>query len=62
MVEGVQTGTLLQVYDLTGRLMHQQTVTGAQTRMDVRALPMGSYLLRCVDKEGRSSGKVFVKE
>ena len=62
MVEGVQMGTLLQVFDLPGRLIGNQTATGELTKMNVGDLPAGSYLLRCVDKEGRSISKIFVKE
>jgi hypothetical protein len=49
----------LQIYDVHGRMLHQQpAINGLQT-IDVSQLPAGQYLLRLSSKEGKAAQEWF---
>jgi len=52
-----ETGAQLYIYDLTGRLQHQQTIGHEITEINVSSLPAGMYLYSYGDWSGS-----FVKE
>ncbi|MGB3616970.1 MAG: T9SS type A sorting domain-containing protein [Catalinimonas sp.] len=47
------TGGALQIHDLTGRRMSAQTLSGAETQVDVQRFEPGVYLVSIADRDGR---------
>lgn len=43
----------VQLYSLTGQLMHDESVEAQRATLDVSHLPSGVYLLHCFDEAGR---------
>jgi len=61
-VENVRPGTILHVYDLTGRQI-QRNVTGSDiATIQVSSLSAGIYILHAVDRQGNFVVRRFVVE
>jgi hypothetical protein len=60
--EETSEARLIQIFDLQGRLVKQQSVSGAQDihSIDVYNLPVGTYILRSTDDKGRLSQEKMV--
>ena len=53
--------TRIQLYDLTGKLIKEtHTPESPQYRLDVRAIPAGSYIIHITTSTGNISQKVVV--
>lgn len=52
----------LAVYDLTGHMLIKKLITGPVTKLDVSALPAGSYNIFLVTKDNKTTGNLrFIK-
>ena len=51
----------LQVFDVTGRLVGTETVTGAQGTVGLHGLPAGVYMLRLVGDNGTQTQKIVIR-
>jgi hypothetical protein len=60
--EETSEARLIQIFDLQGRLVKQQSVSGAQDihSIDVYNLPVGTYIVRSTDDKGRLSQEKMV--
>lgn len=52
IVGGVETGDLLTVFSMDGRLLSESTVVGNRMQVDLSGNPSGVYLLRVIGSQG----------
>ena len=59
-VAGLESGSVVDLLDLTGQLRTRQSVTDSRLQVDVRDLPSGTYLLRIAEPTGVQTKRVLV--
>jgi Secretion system C-terminal sorting domain len=55
------TPTLLELYDIQGRLLQKQTTTDSKTALDLSAQPSGMYILRLIQADNQISDWKIIK-
>jgi hypothetical protein len=62
-VSGIAESIHVNVFDITGRIVMQQTINGSvnQTQLNTAALPSGAYLIRVGAGKERVYKKLIVK-
>jgi hypothetical protein len=50
----------VSVYDLSGQLVHQETLSGSRTIIQLEQQPKGSYLVKIKDDFGREGSRVVL--
>lgn len=53
-----RAGSMLQLYDMTGKLLRQKTMTGRQIQLDVSDLPQSAYIIR-IKKDGYEESQLL---
>ena len=64
VINGPSTGSgtaLLQMFDMTGRMVMQQSVSGTQTTVSLPDLTAGVYVLRLSDRNGSRVQKIVIE-
>ena len=51
----------IQIFDMLGRSLIQQSFDSNQAQLDVSRLDFGTYILQVVSKEGKRFSSTFVK-
>lgn len=51
----------LQIRDLHGKILQQQTLTGPSSKISIQGLPSGIYFIRLEGKDGLSSQKLLIE-
>lgn len=62
VIEGVEKGTIIQLKDVTGRIIIDQTSTTETTNLNTANLVPGSYMLLLYTQNGNSMAVKIVKD
>ncbi len=61
-IQGLETGSNIELYDVMGRLVLQQECNSTITKLDVEYLTKGVYSLKIITKEGKEGIAKIMKE
>jgi hypothetical protein len=61
-IEGLETGTSIELYDLSGKLVKNEKLKNNNAVLDVQSLPAGLYTLKITSKEGAVGTAKVMKE
>ncbi|PZP44311.1 MAG: hypothetical protein DI598_14665, partial [Pseudopedobacter saltans] len=59
---GVAAGSILNIYNILGQLIKNQTIMSQQYLVDVGSIPSGVYIIKVVEKSGATQSIKFVKK
>ncbi len=57
----VKAGTEIQIINVLGQVVHSVKETGAETKINISALPDGVYMIRFTDNQGKTQMKKIKK-
>ena len=61
-IDGAEIGSSIDLYDVFGKLLLHETVTNSVATLNIQALPVGTYLLNIITKEGEKGTAKLLKE
>lgn len=61
VVSGLSSGTMLRMYDLTGKVVYAATAAGESHTVDLGGMTQGIYLINIIDNKGNKTVKKIVK-
>jgi len=50
----------IEIYDLGGKLIHQEQTTAQKTTISLSHIPAGNYIIRCSDTQNETSKQLFI--
>jgi len=61
-IQGVETGSTIQLYDVMGKMVLQKLCDSTLTKLEVEHLTKGTYTLKIITKEGNEGSAKVMKE